>query len=406
MSAAGSEFQEVRNAIGLLRAAVQSTINELQGPVRNPAELADSIGMARASAWRIWKLGDTTRPCSISKHVPGRTGFERFVGVARSRGVTAGTLDELRSSYELLASLISKHADNDLVAFEAMLGREQTASEAIDAVLSSRRSLFEGASLTWGIRADIKYAAFFIYPTDDREELCAVRLSMLGGLHLLRPREWLCVDSPHLTLEVERPVESRINFAGGLGFDNSLILDTLSTVGDARLEMCTFETGRERKHIVRLFPTGLGSQSKVNIALGSRTTEFSPNRMIDEDDRGNYGLGFEQACREGVLDLFCHDDVRFGPFDELRLVSLLRADTHAPQQNPWEQPQLPCVETIQRLASPFTKTHLKIVPEHARLLKTGFEAAGFPETEFRGYRVHIRFPPISSQLLASARYKP
>lgn len=260
---------------------------------------------------------------------------------------------------------------------------------------ADRKAAFQGNSAIWGVQAHVAFSCWFCAPNPDQPDMVdqALVRGVLGLRRLRRTATWpIFVAHGHNDDGSPRP------------YDPSPLDPTLAP-NDAPLlrEFCSGPL--DQIHLVRNPPWltlkiadgPVGKAGAIDFVVGRQQRRLA---CVYRDERNEYG---EFHTHNGtpaellVTDLLVHDDVPVDLPPEAVLISRMAAGVSG-ALSPHEEGELPLHERVIELGHPPSMSIAQI-PDYPAMLQTAFDRMGWRHTDFRGYRLLMRFPPIPTSLV-------
>jgi hypothetical protein len=213
---------EAQVVLRRLRRSTAAVLGGVRGVAR-AIDVADRLGLDRSLAWKVWRVAHGEHELPSPAHIPGHSGFFRFLQGAGLAGADTQAIREATEAFEQFERLAENHA-GDRATADIMLGAlSEEGRERHE--LARRREAFRANTHFLGVqcRAIYQIDALLPAPAGYLPEVCRMR----GHYGLVRTRAnvpWMISKSSVITptgLEssIKRePLDPSTTGEHGLGF--------------------------------------------------------------------------------------------------------------------------------------------------------------------------------------------
>ena len=352
---------------------------------------------------RWWQLDQTlcVRTCSALKnddplrvlHQLSSSGSLRsIVEAGRSRGVDRKVCENAEQAIsaleEVISSLGGKKANLDTLIGSQLV----EAREKIEA--TSKQSIFRGMSNLLGLQSDVVLTAYFVTPSSDDDGLCD-ELAIYGSMNLrrLRPELTTMVGGRVLFGDTSGELARAREILHGGQLDHSgfsVALKEFSTDPFPDVDV-SLETNRL---LYTLPGDPSGESDEVSMFFASIDRHASRRaRKGSDPEVARFIFIPRNPSKEMLLDVFVHRDVwpTTEPYLDIgRGDNVLRPFTEASRLD-----QFDFCESLQILGSRSQVIPFKPMPLYTSMLESVAESAGYDLSDYRLYRLHVRYPVAS-----------
>lgn len=388
--------EETRGAIQSLRVAFIELFGQAGVNSAQPVEVAKVIGFHKNLAWRISRVISATDPFAALAHMPGVSGFEIAIAAFEKHGVAAGVVDRARVALRNFDAVVDRHAGDRahlelILDSMGLLGSENRLE-------GSREMFFKGASGLWGIQARTRVQTVILSPSKDNPETSdVIMLAGLVGFRRLRPtatwRLFRYQYSPEgAPPELGKPRVDEID-PENKGDIPHVIRRFCSP------NMPPLESSRVGDKVEHLLPGGpVGNVGAFDCYVGNITRGL-PRYATPENPTGSFAASVSLPVEQLIFDLIIHRDFPLPADTDVRVFGF----PHGGPDDPGAQQQrnlLPIAGEFTELAGMPPAVTTPSVPGYARHADFLYERLGYPATEYRGLRMIMPFPPMSTMVVA------
>jgi hypothetical protein len=370
-----------------LRRATSSVLAALPR-VERAVDVAEALHLDRSLAWKVWKVGQGEGDLPSPAHIPGRSGFERFLEGAAAAGVSRAVVDAAGAAFREFERLTAVHA-GDRASADIMLS-SLTGEGRLRQELARRREAFRANSHFLGVQCRTLYQADVLIPAGPRCMPNVGRLQMHIGLRRMRPNlPWIIGRSSLVFDEGPRASYRRVSLGSGVSAEDRSIAEFSSDPAPVvvRRQADTYTVEDE------LAPGGVGEASAVDIALGELVSNM-PRESIVTDA---LTMPVFTPAERLVFDVFSVDGVVEG-IPLLKVNSTVHGDT--PYTRGQDYDRIPAFETFSDLGGALQASAPAEVPRYAAMASWLFSRLGVDPGRLRCHRVRMKFPPVPSRVCA------
>jgi hypothetical protein len=371
---------------------VLSASREIRRCVSEALGAAGCLGrvlkLDKSLAWKAARLVTDPDVLTIPRRLPGKEGMRLFAEALRARGIAPALVVALEESIEKLRKLEADHAD-DRDAFSAMLAGVGGASSVGDESL--RRLSFTGNSATWGVRTRMQIACTVLAPGTAPGRLDLGLVSGFVDFQRLRPNvPWAIATFRRFTDEnrtVSMPALEAIDQSAPL-IDDVPLMHEFCTSPLPAMRFAEMPDGARR-----LILTGgdIGKSGSATILTGWLQRNVVSMYRTKDDARGEHHMYLSTPAEWSQHDVYVHRSLGFST-PRAGVYSMLPGGPQYPRDE-LEAARLPVPADVIDLGTP-PDTLTPEFPTYHVLVERVMARVGFAISEFRGYRVRLRYPPI------------
>jgi hypothetical protein len=378
-------LQEVRRTLIELYASVGADPNA-------PQEVSRKYGIHRNLTWKMSRVMSAGDPFATLQHLPGDSGLEIAIEAFRKAGAPAAALKNVEAALLGFDEVVKLHA-GERAHLELMLDSAGLLGTS-SALERSRDLAFEGLSGLWGVQAKAKLTTGFVAPSLTKpNHVDCVLVGGYGGFRRLRNQAtWTLFRfsgynddgtprgyTPDSSTEIEKP---------GPGHP-ARMLSRFCSPNMPNLSVTTNEGIADY-----VLPSGpIGNLGAFDCYFGHIIPNL-PYFKRPGDERAAFASAITLPTEILVLDTIIHKSLLT---PGLEVVTF--GFPNGSPENPHSQKHrcsLPIVEPVVELAgNPPAVAHVT-VPRYHEVANAVYERMGWKPTDFRGLRVTMRHPPMSS----------
>lgn len=386
--------EESRLALQGIRGALIDLFDSVGADPREPQEVARRFELNRNLTWKLSRVVGAADPLSALQHLPGQAGVELAVDAFERAGAPHHAADSVRSAMRSFLDVVKEHA-GDREQLELTL--ESMGMLAPDtASLNGREMAFRGNSSVWGVQARTRLTMMMVAPGSADSTHDYVMLTGLVGLRRLRPSvRWRLAraqthDDKGAALRNDRGMEEIEPKAPG---DTPLIVRSFCSPSMPQLECRPTADGVEI-----CLPAGqVGNRGAFDCYLGyiyrGIDSKPGPNNLW-----GSAAAPITLPVEELVFDLLVHKDVRMPALPEVKMYGFPHGGPDGPgAQTP--DNELPLQERLLELAGRPPAQATPAVPGLSKMASAMYARMGWAPEDFRGLRLVLRHPPMSSRVV-------
>lgn len=386
LTESGQLEEHAPRVLAQLRRATAAVLSRMPNPVQRPIDLAGALGLDRSLAWKLWQVARGEGQIPSPKHIPGRSGYRIFADAAVQRGVDSALVTEARDAFDAFHRLGRAHAA-DRASMDILLGRF-TAEGRSRHETALRRDMFRAQSDLLGVQARALLQIAVIYPDDQKGFMPQVALAK-GHYGLQRTRKdaiWPVSQSTLVQAAGPNATHRRSTLGGGAD---------ASGASPLIVEFCSRPTPDVRRRLTdeymyedELMPGPIGQAYATDIVLGERVSSI-PWEATDHDAiTMRVRTPNEHLC----CDLWLHERVASAAPVELEFYTLV--NNPLPYARGDKRDRIPLREVISERGRGDRAAPAPEIPRHAELVDWVLNRVGQPASEFRVYRVQMRYAPI------------
>jgi hypothetical protein len=357
----------------------------------SPTDLAKQLRIDKTLAGRLLRALRTDDPLHAASLMPGTQGLELTLRALSRAGVAR----------EAIA-----RAERVLGAFDEFTRREVGGRGSLEAILTgfvpdARRSaelkgkqaVFSAMSRLIGCEARAHVVTNFCFPSADPEWFDEVLAHGFAGFRRLNPRASFCVGQaltnppPGSPPIIETAEGGRVTEAG------KTLLSEYCSQPTPRFEVRPVPGGVH--YMLEGDGCGLGEEVSFFFAQIARRSGYR-RRHGDYAWEAISAMEFSPS-RVLQFDVFVHESLWNGVQPELwisrRMISGQSRSRDADYYD-----RLDLLESIMPLGRGLSGAGSGEMRQYAAMARSLCALTGYPETEFRGYRCHIRYPVVGSDV--------
>lgn len=384
---------DTRDAIQGLRGTLIELFSAVGADPDAPQDVSRQFGINRNLTWKLSRVMSSHEPFSALNYLPGGQGLDLALRAFRNAGAPDQPIARVADAMRRLTEVIEKHADDRdhlELALESMglFQRESRPEGGLELA-------YRGNSMVWGLHARARISTAFLAPgVAGPHTADYAQVASLIGFRRLRPtarwrlyRMQLHDDKGGDLPGVPRPIGSRRE-----GDPPMIVREFCSE------NMPTIESQPGREGVEYILPAG----PVGNTAAFDCVTGYSMRGLpLCRDERNEYGstaVSNTFPVETLIFDLLVHQALPMPPEPEV----IVYGFPHGGMESPAEQVVqnvLPIAAPIAELAGRPPVVAMPLFPRYSQLVAFVFERMGWTPAQFRGWRVQIGFPPMSSRVV-------
>jgi hypothetical protein len=367
-----------------------------------PQEVARLLGLHRNLTWKVSKIITGANVFSAVAHVPGRGGMEILCKALRKQGVADGVLKRINEAMDAFDRLITTHA-GDRATLELVAGGFVPGASQAETLLQARRLAYRGNSATWSVQTRVGMTANILAPAADDPR--RVDIALVNGL----------VDFRRLRQDVVWPLFQRQTW------DDS---GSVKAVDGDPIEPQSVDHGVP---LLRSFCSPdlpdlnvVHSESLTEYELPAgpvgRTGELTAIYAAVMRSLGSqYASGEDKTCELACkvttptellhVDMLVHESLTWAMEPRSDVLSLLEGRPIYGRHR-GAQTRLKVESDVHELGQGLGTMATPHIPRYTELLAYVFDRLGWEESEFRGFRFTLNYPPIPSVAMVSMDLMP
>lgn len=387
---------ETRAAIQGLRGALIELFGHAGVNSAQPVEVAKIVGFHKNLAWRISRVIGATDPFAALAHMPGVSGFEIAIAAFEKHGVAADTVARARAALRHFDEVVDRHAGDRahlelILDSMGLLGNENRLE-------GSREMFFKGASGLWGVQARTRLQVVVLAPSRENPDTTdAVICAGFVGFRRLRPtatwrlfRYQYSPEGAQHAQGLPRPEELEPKEPGDLPH---VVRRFCSP------NMPPLEAVRVGEKVEHMLPGGpVGNAGAFDCYVGNLVRGL-PRYATPDNPTGSFAASVSLPVEQIVFDLIVHRDIPAPTGVDVRVFGFPHGGPDDPSAQQ-QRNQLPISGEFNELAGSPPAVTTPSVPNYARMADFIYERLGRRGTEFRGVRMVMPYPPMSTLVVA------
>jgi len=388
----GLIVEESRNALQGIRRTLIEMYSAVGANPEKPQEVARKYGLNRNLTWKLSRVMTAQDPFSALNHLPGQQGMDLAVAAFEKAGAPTDLLDQVRDSMKRFIEVVDQHA-GDRDQLELTL-ESMGLFEREYRIETGRELAYRGNCMIWGVQARVRMALALVGPQGP-DTMSFVSLGGLIGFRRLRPNvRWRLMRMQiHSDLGNE-PTDIGVGpiFPTPPG-DPPFVIREFCSDNVPALEQVISPEGREI-----MLPGGpVGSQGACDCVFGYAAKGLS--RYRNEEDRfASVAASILLPTEVLICDLLLHNSVELEGKPELLIYGFPHGGIDSPAAQS-VQNQLPHNFDVTELVGSPPAVGTAHIPRYSRIVNRVYEHMGWKPDEFRGYRVQIPYPVMSSKVV-------
>lgn len=384
---------DCREAVQLVRGRLIELYASMDLDPSQPQEVARRMGLNKNLTWKISKIINATEALSAIPHMPGASGMEILLTSLETAGAPRQLIDGVREATDRFDQVVERHA-GDRANLDLMLDSMGLGASALP-LLTSRELAFQGNSGLWGVQARTRVTAAFVVP--NKEDSSLVDTALVGGFvgfRRLRPtmgwplfRFQFYDDTGSFSLDKGEEIDPTI----GPNDPVHLLKKYCSAT------MPNIITKSSSSVTEYLLPEGpVGNQGAFDCYFGN-IVRGSPRYRSPTDDHADFSSSITVPIETLVFDLIFHRSLEIQAPD-VRVYGRPTGSPDVPSARA-DSTLLPLAERCVELAGSPPAVATPLIPRYAELVADVQNRFGFPGSQFRGYRLVLKFPPMASTVV-------
>ncbi len=384
------------SALEGLRSALVELYHAAGADPDAPQEVSRSFGLNRNLTWKISRIIRAEHPQQIFQHLPGASGLQILIDGFGRTGVPEERGAAVLAAAEEYERMVAVHA-GDRATLELMLDSLDPEGAPAESLEVSRKLAFRGNSGVWGIQARVRLRTVFIAPDPERPEwldtaqisgLVDLRRFRHGAVWPLFEREVFDDDgAPRGTSE--EAIDPKHGGEGG-----SMLIEEFCSKPLPEMRVVPIALGKRYE----LVGGSLGNRGRTTCVYGSYQRRFAPRHRDDHNVRGEFFTSINAPSETLLFDLILHEDV----FAEMNLeVRVLHAGSDGPYLGR-SGVEIPCPERLRVLGTSPPNVVTPLVPRYGEIVGRVYERLGWDPRKFKGVRLEMKYPPLSSSVVLSS----
>lgn len=374
-----------------LRAALIEMYSLVGADPGTPQETSRALGINKNLTWKVSRLMTSADALTVVPLMPGASGWdillERFTGA----GASPASVAKVKHALAGFDDVVTRHA-GDRAQLELILD-SMGCFDGTMPLEASRELAFRGNSGIWGVQARTRLTVAFVVPSKtEPDRLDAALISGLVDVRRLRPQLGWTLFRFRLynddgTMRQQSP--ESIEQGSERGLPRMLTRFCSANMPELRLQ-------RGENNVTEyVLPGGPIGRTAGFTCFFGEIMRGLPMHSTPENRRGEFTSGVSIPVETLVLDLLVHRDVRMGGAPEVGVFGTPTGRTINPTARS-EESRLPLAEKLVEIAGAPPAIATPMVPRYSEIADVAYARLGYPGSAFRGYRLVLPFPPLSS----------
>ncbi len=384
---------DVRDALQRFRGALIELYSQAGADPGVPQDVSRRFGIHKNLAWKLSRVMGANDPFASIQHLPGDAGIDIALEAFNKSGVVSTTVNAVQSALSHLDDTIALHA-GDRAHLELILDSMGLLGSPTQLV-NSRELAFQGNSGIWGVQARARLTTGVVVPSKtDSDKLDIALVGGFLGFRRLRPDvRWSLFRFKGSNDDgSSRPVGFEPIDSSDPG-DVPRLMRRFCSASMPRIE--TVHSDGESEYILPGGPVGnLGSFDCYFGEIVRSATMY----QTEKDRFGEFATGIRLPIETLVFDLIVHKDVPMPSAPKLLVLGDANTSPDLPGRVKYSL-ELPITDPIVDLAGSPPVVTTPLVPRYSDVMSAVYNRLGRAPSEFRGYRMLMKYPPMSSQVV-------
>jgi hypothetical protein len=386
---------ELTEALAPLRMGLSRMLAEWGSP-KSPSELDKLSGAGFTNCWRVFQVVGSGDFLSRVGRAPTPSSLKLLLAAGTRQGVKPQTAQNVERAAREFQQFVKRNA-KDRAAFESMLAGISGDESTEKIQMSQRRGAYRNLSHIWGIQVDLQFGCLMARRSADGAAADMVRLHSLRGIRRLRPGSQITLFAYHQNPSFTpgaMQMEGAIDAEAAARYEMPL-LPQFCTDPVPPVEKIVLPSGWVTYNTVG---SDIGPRADIGCAFG-RIVRDAPF-MIDVGAIGGGRRLFHSTLNHTrkpvemlIQELLVHRDSFPGIRPELIVYQY--SEGERTQESARRAMQFPVDEKLTNEGRA-DRAELADVPNYARMLRLGADAAGWDLAEFDVYRVRMPYPIMFS----------
>ncbi len=386
--------EHLSQAMGGLRSALVDLLASVEADPTTPQKISRRFQVNRNLAWKISRLiGEQDQRAAV-RHVPGTQGMRILCERFREAGAPGDIVRAVGDAMEGFLHMVEVQA-GDRTALDLTLRSLRPEGEGPEGVLAARKLAFQGNSAVWGVRARARLGLQVVVPSSSEGE---VDLAVVGGLYdfwrLRSDVRWPLMhhrfvsDEPTPEQHAVEPIDASSHEPGEPPWLREFC--SMPRAACRRLPQVPGE-------LYEIAEGPVGNTASLSCVFGQVVRHAAPFFAPEPGQTGEYQLHLNTPVEACQFDVLVHESLPLEAPPEVVLESRMQVcDTARPLGRPLYA--LDLQEELRELAPGLPDLASTDIPRMPELVESVLARLGRPRSEFRGYRLEVRFPPIPTVL--------
>lgn len=371
-----------------LRAAILGLASAVGVDLLQPQEVSRRFALDKTLTWKIARVVRDQQGAEAVLHMPGRRRMSMFVGALTRAGASADLAAQVWRAFDAFEQMVEVHS-GDRGTLDVMVAtpRSKTAEKRLELI---RKNGFLSNAAVWGVRAKLQMSVHMLAPHDTKGTISAITLCGFSEMQRLRENQpWAIANALRW--------DHRDGEDAGV---TPLHPDGLISGGPVLPEFCTAPLPQMREQTVNpenrryeLAPGPVGRNSAVDVVLGWQWPAEYSIYETRPGEMGQHAMRLSTPVEVMTLELWVHRSFDFAMNPTMRLYSMLPSGPMFPGDGP-DAGILPLQAEVFDLGYGVAAAASPHYSRNAELIRFGAEAMKRDASEFRGFRVTLKYPPI------------
>ncbi len=392
---------DCQQAVADIRMALLELYASVDADPSLPQDVSRRFGLNKNLTWKVGKILQSEDGFHAVQHLPGAAGWDILLKTFQVAGAPTSRVAAVRAALKSFEDFVTLHA-GDRAQLELMLDSMGVGNGG-NQLENSRALAYQGNSGIWGVQAKVRLTAGYVVPNrDDPTKLDASLVGGLVGFRRLRPN----VSWPLFRFQT-------YNDQGSADSRRREELDLTKPDGDVPRLLRRFCSPSLPPFIARpiqsateyVLPAGpVGNLGAFNCFFGDVTR--GANRFATPgDERFEFSSTVTLPAETMVFDLFVHRDVWMPESPQVVVYGRPNGGPDLPDQRD-EEHVLPLGEKCIELGGRPPMVTTPLIPRYAELVNFVSERLGFATSDFRAFRLTLKYPPMSATIVLRAPLAP
>lgn len=374
-----------------LRGALIDLYASVGADPASPQQASRRFTINKNLTWKVSRIVSAEDALAAIQHIPGPAGIDILLNSFQQSGATETAVHAVRSALRAFDEVVVRHA-GDRAELDLILDSMGLSGEL--GLATSREAAFRGNSGIWGVQARARTTLGVVAPSKTDPDI--VDVALVGGfvgIRRLRPNvRWRLFRFQAYTADgspLPRPGVEPIDPAEQP--DSHLFREFCSS------NTPPMESLRNAEFRDYFLPSGpVGNTGAFDCFFGE-IYRGHPRYTSPSDAHGEFSSSVSLPTETLIFDLLVHRDVQV-PAPQVVVYARPDGGPDTPSTRD-AQIILPIQERCVELAGRPPATALAIAPRYAELTHAVTARLGFGLSDFRGYRLTLKHPPLNSTVV-------
>jgi hypothetical protein len=380
-------LEEAKIAMGSLRSALLELVEGTGDDLGLPQELARRYKLDKTLTWKISRIVRDEEISSAVVHVPGRRRMNTLLSALKDGGASNHAINSVWKAFDEFERLVEIHSGDRSTLDVMVAGSSVRMPERRFENL--RKAGFQCNASVWGVRARLHFGMHVISPSVMPDMLDACTLCGFLGLERLRPKlPWTIADAVSWEAMSGQFGTLPLHPDGAIG--GTPILPEFCSKPVPKLRVTEIDATNRRFEL----PEGaVGLGNAVDITLGWKWPPMISMHAEREGELGEHGISISTPVEMVVHDLWVHRSLSFAMNPVARVYSRLPSGPRYPNEGR-DAGIIPVPDTVIDLGYGAASSSMAEFPRCSELLQFAMTQRGWNQSDFRGFRFRLKYPPI------------